>query len=248
MEIITDPPGRALIVTPHPDDAEGGCGGTMGKWVKESGTQIVVLMCTNGDKGTSDRDLDPETLAGIREIEQNNASNVLGVQGVVFLRYPDGTLEDSYRYRGEVVREIRRHRPEIIFGIDPYRSISHTHRDHRMSGQVALDAAFTYAWSPLHYPEQIIEEGLLPHMVNEAYLWGTETPDVFIDVEDYLELKADSLSAHASQMQRRTPEDRLRRIKEGTGKQGELVGLKHAEGFRRIQFQLGTTSWAMLHR
>ena len=79
-------------------------------------------------------------------------------------------------------------------------------------------------------------------------MWGTETPDVFIDVEDYLELKADSLSAHASQMQRRTPEDRLRRIKEGTGKLGELVGLNHAEGFRRIQFQLGTTSWAMLHR
>ena len=248
MEIITDPPNRALIVTPHPDDAEGGCGGTMGKWVKESGTQIVVLMCTNGDKGTSDRDLAPEMLAGIREIEQNNASNVLGVQGVVFLRYPDGTLEDSYRYRGEVVREIRRHRPEIIFGIDPYRSISHTHRDHRMSGQVALDAAFTYAWNPLHYPEQIVEEGLAPHMVNEAYLWGTEAPDVFIDVEDYLELKADSLSAHASQMQRRTPEDRLRRIKEGTGRQGELVGLNHAEGFRRIQFQLGMTSWAMLHR
>ena len=122
MEIITDPPNRALIVTPHPDDAEGGCGGTMGKWVKESGTQIVVLMCTNGDKGTSDRDLDPDTLADIREIEQKNASNVLGVQEVVFLRYPDGTLEDTYRYRGEVVREIRRHRPEIIFGIDPYRS------------------------------------------------------------------------------------------------------------------------------
>ena len=68
MEIITSPPSRALIVTPHPDDAEGGCGATMAKWVKESGTQIVVLMCTNGDKGTSDRELEPETLAKMRQM------------------------------------------------------------------------------------------------------------------------------------------------------------------------------------
>jgi len=247
VEIITNPPSRALIVTPHPDDAEGGCGATMAKWVKEFGTQIVVLMCTNGDKGTSDRELKPEKLAAIREVEQQNASDVLGVQEVVFLRYPDGTLEDNYRYRGEAGREIRRHRPEIIFGIDPYRSVSHTHRDHRMSGQVALDAAFTYAWSFHHYPEHLVNEGLEPHMVKEAYLWSTEGADVFVDVEDYLDLKADSLSAHASQMQRRTPEERLRRIKEGTAKQAEAVGLNHAEGFRRIQFNLGTTSWALLH-
>ena len=116
-----------------------------------------------------------------------------------------------------------------------------------MSGQVALDAAFTYAWSFQHYPEHLVDEGLEPHMVKEAYLWGTESADVFVDVEDYLDLKVDSLSAHASQMQRRTPEDRLRRIKEGTAKHAEAVGLNHAEGFRRIQFHLGTTSWALLH-
>ena len=113
----------------------------MAKWIAESGTKVVILMCTNGNKGTGDRSFTPESLAATREIEQQNAANVLGVSEVVFLRYGDGELEDTHQYRGQVVREIRRHKPEVVFGIDPYRVTSHTHRDHRHSGQAALDAA-----------------------------------------------------------------------------------------------------------
>ncbi len=247
MEIITDPPRSALVVTPHPDDAEGGCGATMAKWIKETGTEVVVLMCTNGDKGTSDREMSPGELAEIREQEQRNASASLGVKDVVFLRHPDGTLEDNRQFRGEVVREIRRHRPELIFCIDPYRIKNHTHRDHRMSGQVALDAAYSYAWSYHHFPEQLTQEGLQPHMAKEAYLWGTEDADVFIDVTGYLEMKADSLSHHVSQMRRRSPEQRLERVESGSARQGEKAALAYAEGFRRIRFDLGSLDWRFLY-
>ncbi len=247
MEIITDPPKSALVVTPHPDDAEGGCGATMAKWIKEAGTEVVVVMCTNGDKGTSDREMSPKALAEIREQEQRNASAYLGVKDVVFLGHPDGALDDNMRFRGEVVREIRRHRPELIFCIDPYRVASHTHRDHRMSGQVALDAACTYAWSYHQFPEQLAEEGLQPHRVKEAYLWGTEGADVFIDVTGYLEMKAESLSRHVSQMRRRSPEQRLERVESGSARQGEKAGLAYAEGFRRIRFDLGSLDWRLLY-
>ena len=247
MEVITEPPQRILVVTPHPDDAEGGCGATMAKWIKEAGTQVVVVLCTNGDKGTSEREIKPAELAAIREREQQAASDLLGVQEVVFLSYPDGTLDNSTDFREKVVREIRRHRPEILFCIDPYRSISHTHRDHRMSGQVALDAAYSYAWSYLHFPNQINEEGLRPHRVREAFLWGSESPDVSVDVEGYLEPKADSLSAHTSQMHGRTGEERLERIRHRSANQGEPAGLAYAENFRRIKFDLGSLAWQYLN-
>ena len=77
MEIITNPPQRILVVTPHPDDAEGGCGGTMGKWAKEAGTQVVVVLCTNGDKGTSNREISPKELAITREHEQQDSCNAI---------------------------------------------------------------------------------------------------------------------------------------------------------------------------
>ena len=247
IELINDPPRSAMVVTPHPDDAEGGCGATMAKWIAQAGTEVVVVMCTNGDKGTGDKEMSPERLAKIREKEQRDASAYLGVKDVVFLAHPDGTLNDDLQFRGEVVREIRRFKPELVFCIDPFRVASHTHRDHRMSGQVALDAAYTYAWSPLYFPEHISEEGLEPHQVKEAFLWGTEAADVYVDVEGYLEKKAESLSRHVSQMRQRTPADRLERIEHGCSRQGEAAGIAYAEGFRRVRFDLGTLDWRLLH-
>jgi LmbE family N-acetylglucosaminyl deacetylase len=247
MQLITNPARKALVVTPHPDDAEGGCGATMAKWIKESGSEFTVVMCTNGDKGTSDRELQPAELAAMREKEQRDASSVLGVKDVVFLAHPDGGLEDDLEFRGQVVRMIRKYQPDTIFCIDPYRSKSHTHRDHRMSGQVALDAAFTYAWSYLHFPEQISQEGLQPHRVERAFLWGSETPDSFVELaDDHLELKAESLSRHVSQMQRRTRDDRMERIRRWSGETGEKAGVAYAEGFRRVQFGIGSMEWQFL--
>jgi LmbE family N-acetylglucosaminyl deacetylase len=245
---MTETPTSALVVTPHPDDAEGGCGATMAKWIAESGTHVVVLMSTNGNKGTGDRAMTPDRLAATREAEQREASRMLGVDEVVFLRYGDGELEDTVKYRGEVVREIRRHKPEVVFCIDPYRVTSHTHRDHRKSGQVALDAAYSYAWSYLDYPEQFAG-GLEPHRVREALLWGSERPDTFIEVtEEQVRMKAESLLAHASQMGPRTPEIRLERFTVGARNQGERIGVELAEGFRRIEFNLGSEEWWLLNR
>ena len=148
---MLETPKRVLLATPHPDDAEGGCGGSVARWIKD-GAKVVYVLCTNGDKGTSDYEMTPERLAAIREKEQAEAARVLGVKEVVFLRHPDGTLEDNLEFRGELVREIRRHRPDVVMCLDPFRSKSHTHRDHRISGQVTVDAAFTYAWRRHYFP------------------------------------------------------------------------------------------------
>jgi LmbE family N-acetylglucosaminyl deacetylase len=161
------------------------------------------------------------------------------------LGHPDGGLEDSLLFRSQLVREIRRHRPEALFCIDPYRSVSHTHRDHRMSGQVALDAAFSYAWSYLHFPEQLEREGLQPHRVGEAYLWGSEAPDVFVDISAYLEQKADALLSHVSQFP--DPAGRKERVATNSAETGKAAGLPRAEGFRRIRFDLGSPAWRYLH-
>ena len=66
-------PKRALVFTPHPDDSELGCGGTIAEWVA-SATVVTYVLCTNGDKGSSDPDMTSEKLAAIRSDEQGKAA------------------------------------------------------------------------------------------------------------------------------------------------------------------------------
>ena len=228
-------PKKVLLVTPHPDDAEGGCGGTVARWI-EQGTEVVYLLCTNGDKGTSDLEMTPTRLAETREHEQLEAARVLGVKDVVLLRHPDGTLEDDLTFREEVVREIRRHRPDVAMCMDPFRYRGHSHRDHRVSGRVTVDAVCTYAWRPLYFPHHLTEEGLQPHVVPSIYLWGSEEADTHVDVGATLDRKVETLLKHASQMS--NPERTRERVRAGARRVAEAAGvdMEYAEAFRVMSF------------
>ena len=230
---MVETPERVLLVTPHPDDAEGGCGGTVARWIKD-GAEVNYVLCTNGDKGSSDPEMTPERLAIIREKEQLEAAQVLGVKEVEFLRHPDGALEDNLEFCGEVVRAIRKYRPDVVMCLDPYRDRGHSHRDHRASGQVTVDAVCTYAWRRLYFPEHITNDGLQPHVVREIYLWGSEEPDTFVDISDTIELKVKTLLKHASQF---TDPDRPGQFVRSHAKRvGEQANLPYAEAFRIIRF------------
>ena len=226
-------PERALVVTPHADDAEGGCGGTVARWLRE-GTEVYYILCTDGSRGTSDLEMLPERLAKIREEEQAKAARVLGVkEDVVYLRHPDGELEDTRLFRGQLVREIRRFRPDVVLTTEPYRFVTHQHRDHRMAGQVTLDACFPYARDPHHFEEHL-KEGLQPHKVGAILFWGTAEPQVFFDITDTIDLKITALKQHVSQI----GNGRAGRfVRERAQRMGELAGTLYAEGFRKIEFR-----------
>src|SRR5690349_21264210 len=116
LEIET--PASALAIVAHPDDTEFGCSGTIAKWAR-AGCEIHFILLTSGDKGTDDPNADPEELRRVREEEQKAAAEILGVKSCVFLRFNDGELEYNLQMRGEVVRQIRRFKPEAILSWDP---------------------------------------------------------------------------------------------------------------------------------
>ena len=226
-----EPVQRALVVTPHPDDAEGGAGGTMARWALE-GRKVILVVCTNGDKGTSDRGVAPEELAIIREREQRAAAEVLGISEVTFLRIPDQGLEDNDSFREAIVRQIRVHRPEIVVAMDPNRQYIR-HRDHYMSGRVTLDAVFPFARDHLAYPEHL-REGLEPHKVKQVYLWGSETPDTYVDITKTFQVKRDALFCHVSQVGEATDESGTR-ARRRYAEIGKRIGVSFAEHFKLIE-------------
>jgi LmbE family N-acetylglucosaminyl deacetylase len=190
-------PAQVLVVMGHPDDAEFGAAGTVARWVRE-GKEVVYVVCSSGEKGTSDRRIKPEELAKTREKEQLAAAKLLGVREVVFLRYPDQGLEDTSDLRKEIVRQIRRFRPETVITVDPYRRYI-WHRDHRITGQVTLDAVYPYARDFLAYPD-LLDEGYEPHKVKEVLLWASEDPNYRSDITDTFDIKLAALRCHKSQV------------------------------------------------
>jgi LmbE family N-acetylglucosaminyl deacetylase len=223
-----------MVVMPHPDDAEFGCAGTVARWTKE-GKRVVYVILTNGDKGTSDRSLTPEKLAAIRQVEQRDAARVLGVSEVVYLGYPDQGLEDSPELRKEVVRQIRLYRPDVVVTLDPYRRYI-WHRDHRIAGQVVLDAVFPYARDFLAYPD-LMAEGLEPHKVKEMYFTASEDVNYVSDITDTFELKMRALACHKSQVGERIPELR-KGLRKRAKDMAEGQTFKLAEAFHYIDLEM----------
>ena len=225
---------EVMVVTPHPDDAEYGVAGTVARWTRE-GKNVIYVVCTNGDKGTSDANVKPDKLARIREREQMAAARLLRVREVTFLRHPDQSLEDTPGFRKEIVRLIRIYRPEAVVTADPYRRYI-WHRDHRITGQVTLDAVFPYARDSLAYPD-LLQEGLEPHKVREVLLWASEEPNYRCDITDTFDIKLAALRCHKSQVgDDLSPDLRkwlVQRAKDNA--QGEDYEL--AEAFHRVEIK-----------
>lgn len=231
---LTDEQKRVLLVAAHPDDAEFSSGGTVARWVR-AGIEVIYVVATSGDKGTPDRDMTGERLSNMREDEQRAAASRLGVKEVVFLRFPDGELTPNLALRGAVTRVIRLYKPYVVMTHDPltlfYNNEFINHPDHRAIGQATIDAIYPTARDPLQFNEHI-REGLEPHKVKEIFIFGTEQPNVLVDISETIEDKIEALKLHVSQVG--TAEELAQRIKTRSAQVAEPHGLTYAEAFKRI--------------
>lgn len=220
-----------MLVAPHPDDPEMGMGGTVACYTA-AGKRVLYVICTNGDKGSSDPNMTSETLIKIREAEQRKAAEMLGVQEILFLGYPDQGLEDCTEFRKRLVRLIREYRPETVATTDPYRRYI-WHRDHRLCGVVTLDAVFPGARDRLAYPD-LLAEGLMPHKVKEILCWGSEDPNYSVDISATFRKKMAAVACHRSQFGNVSPgmvERMMKRAREMAAGQG----FEMAESFHRVE-------------
>ena len=221
-----DGPLTLMAIMAHPDDIDFGSAGSIAKWCAEGWTVYYVL-ATSGDKGTHD-DLSRQELAAMREEEQRAAARVLGVKDVVFLGYPDGFVSVTAELRGEIVRLLRKYKPDVVLTFDGFRP-SFNHNDHRNIGIATRDAIYPAVRDHLYFAEHAAE-GLEAHRVNEMLLVGSTAPDYFVDVSDYIETKVDAMLCHASQISTYDRDELLKRMRERGRRRG---GRGLVESFKR---------------
>jgi len=230
-ELVEAVPESVLAIYAHPNDPEVSCGGTLARWAK-GGAEVHVVVCTRGDKGTSDPAVDPADLAARRAEEVGCSAGALGLAGFELLGYDDGGLEDDAELRGRLVELIRRRKPEAVVCPDPtavfFGERYFNHRDHRILGWVAMDAVAPAATLPHYFPD-----AGPPHQVTSAYLSGTLEPNVWVDVSEFIDAKAEALLCHRSQVGE--PGEWLRTVvRQRAEEAGRQAGVRYAEGFRRL--------------
>lgn len=230
---LTDP---VLCVAAHPEDLEIHAGGTVAR-LAATGASVSYVLCTSGNRGTSDPAMTMAELGARREAEQRQAAAILGVTDITFLRHDDGDLQYGVRtLRAELVRLIRQKRPRSIITHDPFPGDgSHDscaiYPDHLTVGLTTFEAAFVAAPGPLFYPEQL-DQGFMPHKPDTLYFIMSQRPDTWVEITPVWEQKMAAVFCHESQGRHQTGvEPFFRHIAEQLGLKARMP---LAEGFRRL--------------
>jgi LmbE family N-acetylglucosaminyl deacetylase len=234
-------PARALAIAAHPDDVEFGCGATLARWAA-AGCEVTHLVCTDGSKGTWDAEADIAALVVQRQEEQRAASRALGATGeVVFLGWPDGELDSGLRQRWQVAYWIRRLRPDVVLGHDPWKRYR-LHPDHRHAGYLTVDGVVA-ARDPHFFPEQALPH----HRPTTLLLFEADEPDHVEEADDdAVGRKLAALESHRSQLRSTMfvdesgPEAEAQlaafrdRVRARLAEHGALGGVARGEAFKAI--------------
>jgi N-acetylglucosamine malate deacetylase 1 len=184
---------RVLAVVAHPDDAELLCAGTLAR-AKADGAEIGVCILCRGDKGQPSKTI--RNLAAVRRKEMAAAGKLLGAR-LYFGENPDGELADDRAQRLKLVEIYRQFKPTLVLAHD----LRDYHPDHRAAGQLAEAASWFCAsrGQGTHSPA----------MSAAPALWWMDTinmigftPEFYVDISKYADLKTRLLACHKSQLQR----------------------------------------------
>ena len=234
-QMDTNPPipTRAMVVYAHPDDPDFSIGGTAAAW-SQAGAEVIYVLITSGNSGSHVEGMTKEHLAAIREEEQRAAARECGVHEVVFLRYDDGTLQPTLGLRKDLVRVMRKYRPDTVVCGDPvaffYGNFNINHPDHRAAAVATLEAVFPAVSMPLAFPD-LLAEGYEAHSVREVWVTDSTLKDTMVDISGTLANKIAALRQHKSQVEGWDPTEM---VTAWAREEGEKTGLVAAEGFRRM--------------
>jgi LmbE family N-acetylglucosaminyl deacetylase len=234
-----DSPQNILVILAHPDDPEFFCGATLARWAR-AGHHITYQLLTCGDKGfnpTTHPEMTPDKLCEIRHEEQYAAAQVIGVDTVHIMNNPDGYLVPDLNLRRDVVRVIRKFKPDILVTCDPqalFAAYGINHPDHRAAGQVVLDAVFPAAGNLTFFPE-LLEEGFQPHMPKEVWCSLTMQPNTTIDVTDMWDIKMQAILKHTTQVQ--DADKLIERFKSRRAEDSTEENPRYEEKFRVVKYQ-----------
>ncbi|MGH2665231.1 bacillithiol biosynthesis deacetylase BshB1 [Flavobacterium sp.] len=213
----------------HPDDVELGCAATIAKEIS-LGKSVGIIDLTRGELGTRGS-------AEIRDSEAQNAARILKIAVRENLNFRDGFFRNNEKHQLEVIRIIRKYRPEIVL----CNAIEDRHIDHGKGSKLVSDSCFLSGLLKIETSlNGEIQEPWRPKMVYHYIQWKNIEPDFVVDVTGFMDSKMEAILAYDSQFynpkanEPETPitsKNFLDSVKYRAQDLGRLIGAEYAEGF-----------------
>lgn len=213
----------------HPDDVELSCSGTLAKEIANN-RKVGIVDLTRGELGT-------RGTAETRDEEAREAARILGVSLRTNLRFEDGFFQNNRANQLEIIKILRRYKPEVVF----CNAVEDRHIDHGRGARLVSDACFLSGLMKI----ETLEEGKpqevwRPSNVYHYIQWKNSEPDIVVDISGFIEKKLETVKAYKTQFydkdssEPNTPissDNFLDSITYRARDLGRLIGTEHAEGF-----------------
>ena len=213
----------------HPDDVELGAAGTIAKEVS-LGKKVGIIDLTRGELGSRGS-------AEIRDEEARKGAEILGVAIRENLRFRDGFFVNDEAHQMEIIKIIRKYRPEIVL----CNAIEDRHIDHAKGSNLVSDACFLSGLLKIETSiDSQKQEHWRPKQVYHYIQWKNIEPDFVVDISGFMDKKREAVMAYSSQFydpksnEPVTPiasKNFLDSINYRAQDLGRLVGVDFAEGF-----------------
>ncbi|CUS78545.1 bacillithiol biosynthesis deacetylase BshB1 [Candidatus Kryptobacter tengchongensis] len=180
----------ALAIAAHPDDIELSCSGTIIK-LTHKGYPVGILDLTRGELGTRGNEK-------IREEEAKEAASLMGVKVRENLELPDGGIEVTQKNKIELIKIIRKYKPDIIFA--PY--WVERHPDHENTSKLVREAWYLSGLAKLKTKlNGKSQEPFRPKKIffYVQYFYQQFTPNLIIDISDVFDKKIKVIECYKSQ-------------------------------------------------
>jgi len=173
----------ALAFSPHPDDAEMGCGGLLLK-LKDKGYRTGIIDLTRAELSTNGN-------LKTREEEIKEASKILGLDIRENLGLEDANIKNDYDSRLKVISAVRKYRPGLAL-IPFWRD---RHPDHENSYKLLKDAIFISGLEKF----KTGLDSYRPDVVINYMLHYEFKPSFIVDISQYYDKKFSAVAAYKSQ-------------------------------------------------
>ena len=213
----------------HPDDVELGAAATIAKEIS-LGKKVGIVDLTQGELGTRGS-------KELRKVEASKAAKVLGVSLRENLKFADGFFVNDKEHQIEVVKLIRKYKPEIVL----CNAVDDRHVDHPKASNLVSDACFLSGLIKIETElEGQQQEKWRPKQVYHYLQWKSSTPDFVVNVSGFMEVKIRAVMAYRSQFYDPTskePETPISSknftdsVQYRARDLGRLIGVEFAEGY-----------------